>query len=138
MLEVCMVGEYLGSVCAGSVRGGGGGGAGSVRGGGGGGGGGGAGSVRGGGGGGVCGEGPAVSSRVLTSLLLCLLCLPLQEFKVGIEWPQCLPGMCVRLVREEEEEGEGEEEEEGEGGQREVTCELHVDWMLVEVCWTHQ
>ena len=91
-----MVGECLGECVCWECEGGGGGG------------GGGAGSVRGGGGGsgstygrgvsgGVCPEGPAVSSRVLTSLLLCL---PLQEFKVGIEWPQCLPGMCVRLVRE--------------------------------------
>ena len=36
----------------------------------------------------------------------------------------CLPGLCVRLVRGETERG-----------QREVMCELQVDWMYVEVCW---
>ena len=53
----------------------------------------------------------------------------------------CLPGMCVRLMREEERkgegegEGEGEEEKDGKRGQREVMCELQVDWMYAEVCW---
>ena len=59
---------------------------------------------------------------LLPSLLLRYL---LQEFQVGIEWPMCLPGVGVKLVRKvEEEEGEGEE----------VMCELQVDWMYAEVC----
>ena len=45
----------------------------------------------------------------------------------------CLPGMCVRLVREE---GEGEREGKGkEEREREVTCELQVDWMYAEVLY---
>ena len=48
----------------------------------------------------------------------------LQEFKVGIEWPMCLPGVGVALLREGEE---------GQGEERRVTCELQVDWMYAEV-----
>ena len=48
-------------------------------------------------------------------------CSP-QEFQLAMEWPMCLPGVGVALVRG----GGGEEEEE-------VMCELQVDWMHGEV-----
>ena len=38
---------------------------------------------------------------------------------MGVEWPMCLPGLGVSLVRE---------------GGEEVTCEMQVDWMYAEVC----